>query len=319
MPSLQTLIQSHHEIVLVVSQPDRGRGRGRKRSPSPVAASALAAGLSLLRPESLNDAEAAESIRTARPDLGIVLAFGQFIPKNIRTLPSCGYCINAHASLLPRFRGAAPIARAILEGEPSTGISIMRVEREMDAGPVALSRSLAIREGENTQELTQRLGELAGETLMEAVARIQADSIEWTEQDPNDATLAPRLEGADRRLDWFSSCRALVNRIHALAPQPGAVIEISNPSGAVEPLRILRAHSSEDTPPLAPDEPGTLRLAQNKDEPALRIATADGWLVVLEVQRAGGRAMETGAFLRGYPLRDGTILTSANQGESEGV
>ena len=140
VPSLERLIEGPFDVVGVVSQPDRGRGRGRKRSPSPVAARAADAGVDLLRPENVGEDATAEALARAKPDLGVVVAFGQFIPKRIRTLPRLGYLINGHASLLPRYRGAAPVAHAILDGERYTGVSVMRVERTMDAGPVALAR-----------------------------------------------------------------------------------------------------------------------------------------------------------------------------------
>jgi methionyl-tRNA formyltransferase len=317
LPSLRALIQSQHEIVLVVSQPDRERGRGRKRSPAPVAEAALAASIPLLRPENLADAGALESIAAARADLGIVVAFGQFIPRAVRELPRCGYLINAHASLLPRYRGAAPIARAILKGEESTGVSIMRVEREMDAGPVALSRSLAIGPEENCAELTERLGHLAADTLLEALAMIRSEEIEWTEQDADRVSLAAKLDGEERRLDWAQNTRCLIRRIHALAPRPGATTGIPGAKEGRETLRILRARPGEVPSELA--TPGTLRLATTREEPAMRIATGDGWLVALEVQRAGGKPMEAAAFLRGRPLAEGTLLGNLDdEGRNDG-
>ena len=153
VPTLEALIAGPHELVGVVSQPDRARGRGRKLSPSPVASVALREGLPLIRPEKVGDAEVIKTLQALSPDLGVVVAFGQFLPKKIRELPSCGYLINAHASLLPAYRGAAPIARAIAEGETETGISVMRIEKEMDAGPVALVSRTPIQPQENTEEL----------------------------------------------------------------------------------------------------------------------------------------------------------------------
>ena len=181
VPTLERLIAGPHDVVGVVSQPDRGRGRGRKTQPSPVSAVALREQIPLVRPERVGDAEALEAMRALRPDLGIVVAFGQFLPKKVRELPSRGYLINAHASLLPKYRGAAPIARAIWDGEAETGISVMRVEREMDAGPVALVRRTKIDRFENTEELSARLAGIAADAIEEAVERVAADTIEWTE------------------------------------------------------------------------------------------------------------------------------------------
>ena len=144
VPTLERLIAGRHAVVAVVSQPDRGRGRGRKRSPSPVSKLALEAGIPLLRPERVGAPECAEELARHSPDIGVVVAFGQFLPKRIRELPTRGYLINAHASLLPRYRGANPVARVIAAGERRTCISLMRIEREMDAGPVALVREIEI-------------------------------------------------------------------------------------------------------------------------------------------------------------------------------
>ena len=154
VPTLERLLGGPHEVVGVVSQPDRRRGRGRKTSPTPVAELALAHDLPLLRPEKVGDAEVVEALRALEPDIGVVVAFGQFIPKKVRELPRCGYLINAHASLLPKYRGAGPIAHAILNGEHETGISVMKIEREMDAGDVTRVHRTPIGPDENTAELT---------------------------------------------------------------------------------------------------------------------------------------------------------------------
>jgi methionyl-tRNA formyltransferase len=232
VPTLERLIAGPHEVVGVVSQPDRGRGRGRKPSPSPVAQVALRRGLPLLRPERVGEPEALEALRRLAPDLGVVVAFGQFIPKPVRELPSRGYMINAHASLLPRYRGAAPIARAILEGERETGISVMRVVREMDAGPVALTLKTEIGARENTAELSARLAELAAEAIARAVDLVADDAIEWQEQDERQATHAAKIEKSDAVLDLRESAERLVHRIHALSPRPAGQLRLLQPAVA---------------------------------------------------------------------------------------
>jgi len=282
-----------------VTQPDRGRGRGRKRTPSPVANAALDAGLPVLRPERVVDD--LEPLRALASDIGVVVAYGQFLTRRVRALPRLGYLINAHASLLPRYRGATPIAHAILEGETRTGISVMRVEREMDAGPVALVRELAIGPDETCGELTERLGLLAADAIDEALERIAADRVLWTPQDDAHATLAPKLSRDDAVLDWSQPSEALVRRIRALAPRPGAATTLEG-----ESLRILAARSTGaiGSSEASVDEPGTGRV----DDGTLRIATGSGWLVPLRVQRSGGRAMEIDAFLRGHAIADGVRL-----------
>jgi methionyl-tRNA formyltransferase len=205
--------------------------------------------------------------------------------------------INAHASLLPKYRGAAPIVRAILAGELHSGISVMRVEREMDAGPVALSRKLAIGADENAGQLGERLARLAAQTVAECVEQISESRVEWTEQEHECATLAPKLERGEAKLDWHEEAAALVRRIRAFAPKPGAFSTLDG-----VPLRILAARSEPGAPS---DEPGTVRKGEHQ---TLRIATGGGWLVPSCLQRAGGRPLDVAAFLRGRPIPDGALL-----------
>jgi methionyl-tRNA formyltransferase len=294
LPTLEALLAGRHPLVGVVSQPDRPRGRGRQLAPSPVSALAQRAGVPLLRPERVGDAEVETELRALAPDLGVVVAFGQFLPKRIRELPRLGYLINAHASLLPRHRGAAPIQRAILAGDGRTGVSVMRVEREMDAGPVALVRELEIGPEETAGELTGRIAAASAEAVAEVVEQIAQGRVRWTRQPEAGVTLAPKLSAADAELDFREGAAALVRRVRALAPSPGAATRVDG-----DRLCILAARAL-----LGPvdAEPGTLRRGS---EPLLRIATGEGWLVPLVVQRAGGRALAIDAFLRGRPLRDG--------------
>jgi methionyl-tRNA formyltransferase len=299
-PTLEALIAGPHDVVGVVTQPDRRRGRGKKFSPSPIAEIALRDAIPLLRPERVGDEEAVATLREWAPDLGVVVAFGQFLPKKVRELPSCGYLINAHASLLPKYRGASPIAHAILAGEKETGISVMRIEREMDAGPVALVRKTPIRAHENTAELSTRLAALAALAIGEAVDQIASSTIEWTEQDAAQASEAPKFEKADAQLDFREPAEHLVHRIHALAPKPGASALLVA-AGREESLKILQADSANGSE--AGHEPGETPPGTLAFEP-LRIATGRGWLLPRLVQRAGSKAMPIDDFLRGFPLAE---------------
>lgn len=284
-------------MVAVVSQPDRPRGRGRAPSPSPVAGLALRAGVALLRPERVGSDDAVAALRAAAPDLGVVVAFGQFLPKAVRELPRLGYTINGHASLLPKLRGAAPIARAILTGETETGVSVMRVEREMDAGPVAFVRRTPIGTEETGGELEERLARIAAEALAEAVEAIAADRLVWTPQDAAAATFAPKIDPSEARLDFSEPAASLVLRVRAFAPKPGAHTTLAG-----EPLRILAA-TAEPGPVDA--APGVVRRG---GDPPLRIATGEGWLAPRVLQRAGGRALAVAEFLNGRPVPDGARL-----------
>jgi len=297
VPTLARLLEGPHRVVAVVSQPDRPRGRGRRRSPSPVSERALAAALPLLRPERVGEAGVVSALQGRAPDLGVVMAFGQFLPKAIRELPRLGYLINAHASLLPRHRGAAPIAHALLAGDRETGVSIMRVEREMDAGAVCLEKRIPIDEADTSGSLEQRLGVLAAEAVAEALDAIAAGQARFVPQDASLASLAPKLAADDALLDFSAAAAELARRVRALAPKPGAAAQLG-----AERLRIHAAHAEPGPTGCAP---GTLRQSAG----ALCVATGEGWLVLDRLQRAGGRVLAAEEFLRGFALPDGARLT----------
>jgi methionyl-tRNA formyltransferase len=294
VPTFERLLATRHPVVAAVSQPDRPRGRGRKLEPSPVSQRALAAGVPLLRPERV--ADALPELAQSAPDVGVVVAYGQFLPKSVRTLPTCGYCINAHGSLLPRWRGAAPIARAILAGDTVTGISVMRVEREMDAGAVAWMQEIPIPEAQSCGELSARMAALAAEGIERVLEQIASDTVKWLEQDAARATFAPKLEREEARLHWDDSAAALARRVRAFAPSPGAFTVWQG-----EPLRILSARAVAE-PVAVP--PGHVRRVGG----GLRVATGEGWLELSILQRAGRQPLEAGAFLRGCAIPDGAQL-----------
>jgi len=292
-PAFERLLAGPHRVVVAVTQPDRPRGRGRKLAPGPVAERARAAGVPLLQPERVGDADVVAEIARHTPDLGVVVAFGQFIPKRVRELPRLGYLINGHASVLPRHRGAAPIQHAILSGDAETGVSVMRVEREMDAGAVMLVKRTPIGASEDSGALFARLATLAADALAEALDEIAAGRAVWAEQDHARATLAPKIEAADAELDFSAPAAALARRVRALSPRPGARAHLGS-----ELLRVLAAHAE---PGSASAAPGTLQRAGD----ALRVATSDGWLALDRLQRAGGKPLPTAELLRGFAIADG--------------
>jgi methionyl-tRNA formyltransferase len=284
-------------VVAVVSQPDRPRGRGRRVSPAPVAEVAERAGVPALRTPKIGEPDFVERLRGFGADLGVVVAFGQFLPRRVRELPARGYLVNAHASLLPRHRGAAPIAHALLAGDAETGISVMRIEREMDAGAVAVVRRTPIGSDETAGELEERLARLAADAVEEAVALAARDALSWTPQDPALATFAPKLSPEDARLSFDEPAEALVRRVRAMSPRPGAWT-----SCAGERLRILRARAQAAT---VDSPPGTVRTG---GDPPLRVATGAGWLVPVLLQREGARPLAAADFQRGRALGDGARL-----------
>ena len=268
-------------------------------STAPVAALALAAGIPLLRPERVGDAAVAAELARFGPDLGVVVAFGQFLPKKIRELPRLGFLINAHASLLPRHRGAAPIAHAILAGDAETGISIMRVEREMDAGAVCGTRRLAIAPDETRGELEERLALVAADAVAAALDALAAGSARFAPQDATLATFAPKLGAADAALDFTQDAAGLARRVRALAPRPGAAAVLAG-----ERLRLLTARAE---PGPCDRPPGVIERHGER----IRVATGDGWLVPLSVQRPGGRVLALADWLRGAEVPDGAQLERA--------
>src|SRR5882672_2603397 len=294
LPALRALARTRHTLAGVVSQPDRPSGRGRQLSPTPVAAAAKELALPLLQPEKIGDEPALAWLRAARADLAVVAAFGQFIPKGARETPALGM-INAHASLLPRWRGAAPIEWALDAGDRRTGISVMRVVREMDAGDVCLTRELEIGAQETAGELASRLAELAAAALVEAVDALAADRAQFRAQDPAQVTLAPKLDRGFARLDFAQPAERVLRRIRAATPRPGVDVSLV---GAGKRLSILRARLGPRNEAAAP---GSVRAEDGK----LFLACADAWLELVEVRLAGRRALRAKDLLRGFQVADG--------------
>ncbi len=290
VPALRALGASRHPVVGVVSQPDRPRGRGRQVEPTPVHSAASELGIPVHSTAAVGAPDALAWLRALAPDLGVVVAFGQFLPRSVRELPKHGL-INAHASLLPRHRGAAPIAHAILAGDEETGISVIRVVREMDAGPECLRVSTRVAPGETAGELAERLAPLAGSALCEAVERICAGTAVFTEQDHARATLAPKLERDFGRIDWRAPRAEIARRVRAATPWPGSDVQLRRSGRS---LRLLRVAEGEAHGTPAP-APGAMEASSGR----LRVAALDGWVDVLMLQAPGRRPAGAAEFLRG--------------------
>jgi methionyl-tRNA formyltransferase len=283
-------------VVAAVTQPDRPAHRGQRLTPPPVKIRALAAGLQVIQPARLRDPEWPERLRGLGADVAVVVAFGQILPKAVLDAPRRG-SINVHASLLPRYRGAAPIQWAIMRGETVTGITTFQMDEGMDTGPTLLSTSITIGAEETAGELAARLAVLGADVLTRTLARL--DELSPTPQRHADATLAPRLKRADGHIDWRRPARELVNRVRGCNPWPGALTQ--SPTG---PLTLWRAAAGEG----AADAPGALIRPRPDDEPA--IATGDGWLRPIEVQPENRRAMSWADYLRGARLAPGAMFAS---------
>ena len=221
MPSLQALHAAGHEIQLVITQPDRPAHRGMKVTPPLVKVAAQEMGLEVYQPARIRDPDAVATIQRLQPELLVVVAYGQIIPPSVLAIPKHG-AVNVHASLLPRHRGAAPVAHAILAGDHETGVTIMRMDQQLDHGPMLAVRTTVIAEREDAVTLTSRLANIGAELLVDTVGRI--DNIDAVEQDHSQATLAPRLRREDGELEWSMGAREIDRRVRALQPWPGVTL-----------------------------------------------------------------------------------------------
>ena len=289
VPSLRALIETH-TVVGVVTQPDRPAGRGRKVRPSPVKVAAEEASLPLYQPASLREREAAEPLHAWAPEAIVVAAFGQILRPHVLDLPPRG-CINVHASLLPRWRGASPIQHAILAGDEETGVSLMRMDVGLDTGPVYVREAVPIRPDETAQSLHDRLAELGAQMLRTRLDPILLGKIPAKPQDDDAATYAPMIKKEDGRLDWTESAVQLERRVRAMTPWPGAFTTWEG-----QRLKIIGARPLPEGETPA-GEPGEV----TGDAESVVVVTGEGGLQLLEVQLAGREAIPVAAFVRGRP------------------
>ena len=287
-PVLRRLADSPHRPELVVTPPDSRRGRGRRTASPPAAVAARELGIELLQVADVNDPAAAEAVRAADPDLAVVCAFGQLIKDPLLDEIEM---LNVHPSLLPRWRGAAQIERAIMAGDRQTGVCVMRVTAGLDSGPVALCESTEIREQDSCGELARRLAEIGGKLIVEALDRRSAGELELSEQDDPAATYAEKIEPSDRRLDPSRRAEELAAVVRALTPHIGAYIELDGG----ERLGVRAAHPTAALPGL---ERGELRA----DNGHLWLGARDSALRLDVVQPPGGKPMPADSYLRGHTV-----------------
>ena len=280
-------------VVAVCTQPDRPGGRKRKLQPSAVKVEAERLGLSVLDPEHIRDARGA--LEERRPDLGVVFAYGQYMPPSIFDLPRLG-CVNFHPSLLPLYRGASPIQSAIADGRAETGLSVIRVGKEMDAGDILLQERIAIRDEDTGASLHDRFAALAAEWVPELLARFRDDRLDWTPQDPDRVVECGRLTKADGAVDWRLPARTLWNRLRAYQPWPGLFFATGD--GSRIKIQWARVESRAGAP-------GEI-LEAGGDGPL--IACGEEALRLLRLQPPGKTPMSGRAFLNGHPMRPGQRL-----------
>jgi methionyl-tRNA formyltransferase len=280
LPCLEACLAGPVDVVAVYTQPDRPAGRGRKLAASPVKQRALAAGIAVEQPTTLKDAAAQTRLAGYAPDLMVVVAYGLILPRRVLAIPRLG-CWNVHASLLPRWRGAAPIQRAIIAGDTESGVDLMRMEAGLDTGPILIERRTPIAPDETGGSLHDRLAALGAEALAEGLARIaHGEDLPARPQPEDGVAYAHKIEKSEARLDWNEPAIALARKVRAFDPWPVAEAEIDG-----ERLRIWSAQAIVGA---SVANPGTI-VAEGRD--ALDVATGDGVLRILEVQREGGRRM----------------------------
>ena len=297
VPTLRALAAAGHEIAAVYSQPPRPAGRrGLELTPSPVHRAAEDLGFEVRTPVSFKSETEQEAFRALGADAAIVVAYGLLLPRPILEGTRLG-CFNGHASLLPRWRGAAPIQRAIMAGDDETGMMVMKMDVGLDTGPVALTKQIAIGPDMTGGELHDRLSAAGAALMVEAMAKLERGELTLTPQPAEGVTYARKVDKAETRIDWTRPAREVHDTVRALSPFPGAWCEISV-NGKPERLKVLRTTRAE-----GPGEPGEVL------DDALSIACGDGAVRLLEVQRAGGRPMTAQDFLRGVRLARGDRLS----------
>ncbi len=300
VPALQRLIESPHSVLAVVTQPDRPQGRGRRPSPSAVKLAAQAAKLPVLEPDSLRASPFLKEIQRLKPEVAVVVAYGRLLPLALLQLfPRGAY--NLHPSLLPKFRGAAPIPWAILLGESETGITIFQLDEMLDHGPILLQAKHPIDPEDTAMTLSQKLAELGSLLMLKGLDLIGLGSPPIVSQKEEEATYAPVLKKGDGIIDWKSSCLEIHRRIRAVQPWPGAQTWVNGRS-----LKLIA--TTPDPGRHDPHVPyGTVVLADPKA--GLWVQTAQGQLRINRLQPAGGKVLKAADFLLGHPLPVGTVLT----------
>jgi methionyl-tRNA formyltransferase len=298
VPSLRALAAAGYRIAAVVSQPDRPQGRKRLLAPTPVKAAAEELGIPVLQPERVRRPEAVEAIAAYKPDLIVTAAYGQILPKPLLDLPRLG-CINVHGSLLPKYRGGAPIQRAIMNGETVTGVTIMYMAEGLDTGDMISRVDVPIEPDDTAGTLFAKLGEAGAELLVRTLPDIIAGTAEAVPQDDAEATYAPNLTREDERLDWSRGAKRLHDQVRGLVPFSGGFTLLNGEVFKVWKCRPAEAHGGP-----ADASPGTIRAEAGR----LLVATGDGWLELLEVQPAGKKAMPAAEWLKGMRLPPGAAF-----------
>ena len=295
VPSLEALIAAGHDVAAVFTQPDRPKGRGNQVSEPPVKAAAKRLGLHVYQPERIRRPESVDLLRQLSPELMVVVGYGQIVPQAIIDIPRFGI-LNVHASLLPKYRGAAPIQWAIANGESQTGVTIMQIDAGLDTGDMLLKSSIAIGPDEIAPELSARLAPLGGNLLIEVIAQIESGTAIREKQNDAEATLAPILKKEDGRIDWSRHAQQIYNRLRGFIPWPGAYTSLRG-----QPLLITWGKPAQGA--------GLAQASLCVRDKRVFVGCGDDTVFeIMEVQPAGKKKMLIEAFLNGYKLQSGEIL-----------
>jgi len=298
VPTLKQLLK-HHEVVAVYTQPDRPAGRGHKMQSSPVKAVALEAGVEVLQPKSLKKKEIRDLLVGFDADIFVVAAYGLILPKAILDIPRHG-CINVHASLLPKYRGASPIHAAIKNGEATTGITIMYMDVGIDTGDMIYKRKLAINPDERVGSLHDRLATLGGECIIEALAQLEAGTAARIPQDDAESSYAPIIQKTDGLIDWSCSTEEIINLTRAFDPWPGPYTMYNG--------QVIKIWQIEDAEGISSEEISTGAVLASDQTRGLLIRTGSGVARILEIQAPGSKRMTAKDYLRGREIRVGEVL-----------
>jgi len=290
VPSLEQLINSDHHVLAVVTQPDRKKGRDLKLAPTPVKEAAISKGIDIYQPEDACGKEALKFLKSLKADIFVVVAFGQILSKEVLGIPR-RYSINAHPSLLPKYRGAAPVNWSIIKGDTKTGLTLIRMNEKMDAGDIMLQRKIEITKEDNAQTLNDKLSYLGSILLLDGIRFIELDKIVFRKQNKKAVTLAPRLKKEDGLIDWKKPARAIHNMVRGLVPWPCAFTLLSGKTLKVWKTEVMSYYNKP--------EPGRITDIY-KDN--IYVSCGKEALIIKELQLEGSKRMDSASFARGHKL-----------------
>lgn len=302
VPTLRALHGAGHRIQTVVTRPDRPRGRSGRPAPTAVKQAAIELGLAVFQPVSANAANAVDTLRGADAELGVVVAYGEILKPSLLSVAERGF-INLHASLLPKYRGAAPINWALMRGETATGVTVIRMSPELDAGPILAQRQVGIGPGETAGELADRLAALGAEAVLEVVDRLDAgEEIPGRPQPRHAGSLAPKLKKEDGKIDWSASAEQIRNKTRGLTPWPGAYSDF-RVGDRLHRVTLLKVETDQTEQTDAPQAPGTVMRADEAE--GIVVQAGAGAVSIKALKPAGRRAMQAADFIHGYRVKPG--------------